>query len=117
MKKVPSRPQSRHQKSDSVHLERELRTSKSFHIKNLDLSCISLNTFTSNNPHHLDLGSDTHSQKQSKGQSSGKNYENQYHKVCQELRESYLEIKNKVVENVICLSFKSAYFERILTVL
>lgn len=98
MRKNSSKNHSIHQRTDSGSLDKD--STKSFQTKNISISPLSLGTLGSNTTHYMDSEFETLSQKQSKGQTSVTNYENQYFRLTNEIREMYIEMKNSAIKNV-----------------
>lgn len=87
-------------KSDNLNFEKESQNNKSFQAKSLSISPLSLNTLTSNATNYIETGPETSSQKHYKASSSGTNYENQYFKLTNAIRDMFLEMKNRTLRDV-----------------
>jgi len=100
MKKTSSQSISSHQKSESACLERESSLSKSSHAKTLNIAPLNLNALSSNSGNQLDSGLELSGNHKNPKNSASQNYEKYYMKLSNLIKEIYLEIKHKTLDEV-----------------
>lgn len=100
MKKTLSQTSSGAQKNDSLSMERDQNNIKPLHTKTLNIAPLNLTGLSSTSGNQSDSAMEMSNPKQSKGSSSSQNFEKYYMKLSNSIKEIYLDIKHKTVEEV-----------------
>jgi hypothetical protein len=100
MKKNQSQTSSSQPKSDSVSLEREQNSGKPSYSKTLNIAPLNLNALSSSSGNQSESNLEMSNPKASKSSASSQNYEKHYAKVVTFVRDIYLEIKHRIVDEV-----------------
>jgi hypothetical protein len=100
MKKTSSQSMTSHQKSESACLERDSGISKSSHAKTLNIAPLNLNGLSSNSGNQLDSGTEFSGNHKNPKTSASQNFEKFYLKLSGLIKDIYLEIKHKTLDEV-----------------